>query len=436
MKPGLFRTIALTYGTQLLAMPLSLASSALQARVLGSAGRGQLSVLQTTVGIAVLYLGLGLPSAITYHLASKKVSLDQLKGPLSRYLVFATAALSAILGVLLITGLEPKVLGHGATPRTIALVVALFTLTIHNAWMAAVLSSRRDFGAINRITLVAVAVPVAGYGLALALGTGGLDPLVIAFSVLLSNEFIKAVLYALRVWAPQATTALVESTTHPIRVMIGFSLLAWACDSIQFLTYRLDVWLVSGYHGDSALGQYSLAVTLGEMVWLLASAIAAVFFPHVPTMERSVAIALTCRLAAFSFVASFGLALIGFLLSIPLLPIIFTAQFEPSVQLLGILLIGVVPYSIAKVVGNYLAGSGAMRFSLYSALVSMVVCVTLDLIFIPRFGAIAAAGATATAYCVFTAVIVESFRRREKLSWSDVLRHARTPQKLAPAGGT
>jgi O-antigen/teichoic acid export membrane protein len=383
----------------------------------------------------VLYLGLGLPSAITYHLASKKVSLDQLKGPLARYLGLAVVMLSALLSGLFLLGLHSRVLGHAATPRTIGLVVALFGLTLHNAWMAAVLSSRRDFGAINRITLVAVSVPVAGYGLALALGTGGVDPVLVAFSVLLGNELVKAVLYSLRVWQPGAAGEVVEATTNPIRVMIGFSMLAWACDSIQFLTYRLDVWLVSGYHGDSALGHYSLAVTLGEMVWLLASAIAAVFFPHVPTLERSQAVALTCRLAAFSFVASFGLALVGFLLSIPLLPIIFTAQFEPSVRLLGILLIGVVPYSIAKVVGNYLAGSGAMRFSLYSALVSMVVCVTLDLLFIPRFGALAAAGATATAYVVFTLVIVESFRRREKLGWSDVLRHATTPQKLMAAGG-
>lgn len=427
MRPGLFRSIASTYGTQLFVLPMSLGSSVLQARLLGPEGRGQLSLISATVGVAVLYLGLGLPSALTFHVASNKVSPSQLRRPLALFVMMSLAVLSLSLLALIVAGKSEVVLGGLPLTVTVPAVLGLFSLATHNGWMTAILLGKREFSVINRVTMLGVVVPVSSYAVGLALKPLPLTPAAFAFCVLFATDLLKAALLARRVWSLDAVASTPnQAVLAPLKMMVGYSLLAWACDAIQFLTYRVDVWLVRDARGDAELGHYTLAVTLAEMVWLLSSAMASVLFPHVPGLSRAAATHLTCRLAGFALVASTAIAAAGFGLSIPLLPVLFTSAFSPSVSLLGLLLLGVAPYSVAKIVGNSLAGSGAMRYSLYTAILGMVVCVSLDLLLIPRWGATGAAIATATAYLVFTTVIVSFFRRHAQVPWTTLLRYAIT----------
>jgi O-antigen/teichoic acid export membrane protein len=434
--PSLWRSIAGTYGTQLVVLPMSLVSSVLQTRVLGPEGRGQVSLVQTLVGVAVLYLGLGLPSALTFSIARGQLTPHALKKTLAAFWLAAMGVLGVVIGVIVLSGKREALLGSLSLAITAPTIAALFSLGLHNGWMAAILSGQRQFGFINRVSLFAVFGPTISYAVALMFVPLAFTPAFLAFGVLVGTELVRGLLLALRVWQsnPGSTAPPDSRLLGPLRPLVAYSLLAWACDSIQFLTYRVDVWLVRDARGDAELGHYSLAVTLGEMVWLLASAMATVLFPHVPTLDKAAAVRLTCRLAGFALVASCGFAVAGYLLSIPLLPVLFTPAFEPSTRLLGLLLVGIAPYSVAKIVGNYLAGAGAMRFSLYTALLGMVVCVGLDLILIPRLGAVGAAIATSTAYLVFTLVIVAFFQRQSRVPWADLLRYAvtRLPKSSGP----
>jgi O-antigen/teichoic acid export membrane protein len=248
----------------------------------------------------------------------------------------------------------------------------------------------------------------------------------LAIAIQIAIESLRAVLLASSVWrrslAEEATIPHVDS---PLRLMIEYSLLAYACDAVHFLTYRLDVWVVRAYAGDAQLGHYDLAVRLAELVWLLAGAIAAVLFPSVANMEREDALRTVCRLGMFSVVASTVLALVGWALALVLLPRIFGSAFAPSTALLGVLLLGIVPTSGAKIIGNYLAGTGGMRFSLYSAIVGMIACVSLDFLLIPKRGALGAAIASALTYNIFTVTLFAFFKHSTQLSLPQILRYAR-----------
>jgi O-antigen/teichoic acid export membrane protein len=133
---------------------------------------------------------------------------------------------------------------------------------------------------------------------------------------------------------------------------------------------------------------------------------------------------LSARASALAFVASAVVSAIGFGLAVPLIPALFSKAFAPAVPLLGILLVGIVPFSIAKVWGNYLAGVGAMRLSLAAAIVTMLLTVLLDFTLIPRHGAFGAAIATAAAYLAFTLTIMTLVRRQAAVSILDLLRYA------------
>ena len=413
------RSVAGTYATQLVLLPLMLGASILQARLVGPEGRGQISLLTATSGVAVLYLGFGLSSSLTYHVASQRLDPRTLPGPLAWLLLAQASALAAVLGVLSATGLAPYILGSVPLEFAVPVLFALFTLAQVNSWMAALLSARRDFGYTNLLSLGVVLVPLSAYGAGLRLGVP-IPPAHYAICALLAAEVARALGLGVRLARNERGASAPGGPSASLRVVASYSLLAYACDAIQFLAYRFDVWLVRNCHGDAELGRYSLAVTLGELVWVLATAIATVLFPHIPGLDPRRAAQIAIRIAAIALAATATLSAVGYLLAIPLLPILFSQAFAPSVPLLGVLLLGMVPFSVSKVLGNVVAGLGALRLNLISAIVGMVVCIGLDLLLIPPWGARGAAIATSIAYVAFTVTLVLLFRQRTGMSWAEV----------------
>jgi O-antigen/teichoic acid export membrane protein len=424
-QQSLRNIIAGTYGVQLALLPLAFSTSAMQARFVGPAGRGQLATLLAVASLATLYLAFGVNSAITYFIASGKLSASNLRSALTKLITATSIAFAAILTTIVASGRGARVLGSLPLGASAPAALLLFVLLTHNGMTNAILAGRSEFKRVNVTSLTCAIVNAIAYVLLTALGSGSIPPVFAAIGVQLGVETLRAALLGFFAWSstPEAERAR-PAVDSPLRMMMSYSLLAYACDTVHYLTYRFDVWIVRNYSGDVALGQYDLAVRLGELVWLLSGAIAAVLFPTVANMEREEAIRTTSRLAVFALLASVVLGSVGWALSIPLLPRIFSEAYRPSIQLLGVLLLGIVPTSVGKVVGNYLAGTGGMRFSLYSAIVGMVCCLTLDLVLIPRYGALGAAIASSITYNIFTILLLFFFKRSTGKSWSTLLSFA------------
>lgn len=418
-RPTFLRSALTTYGTQLVLLPLSLGATALQARLIGPAGRGQVSLLVTTVALSTLFLGLGLTGSITFHVSSAKITPRALVGLLSKFLVGAIAVFALVVAGIHALGGGGLLVGSLAPLSAYPVLLALFPLGLVNGWLTAVLAARSAFSSINRVSLFVGLVPISIYGTVLVWGQAS-SPIEFVLGALVAAEVLRCLL--LLAAARVAEQAFPPSAgAEPLRSLISYSALAYACDTIQFVTYRADVWIIRSWRGDAELGHYSLAVTLAELTLLAAGAFSTVLFPRVPTLERTEAIRTTTRVAAFTLVATAFIAVAGFALAVPMIPRLFTEAFRPSISLLGVLLLGVVPMSLAKILGNYFGGTGQLKVNLFGAATGMVVCLTGDLLTIPRYGAFAAAVCTAVAYAVFTTVLAIAFVVRSGQSLSELL---------------
>jgi O-antigen/teichoic acid export membrane protein len=414
------RNVVATYGTQLVLLPLSLTGTAMQARLVGPTGRGQVSLLLATVGISSLVLGLGLNSSIGFHLAAKKTSIAALKRSLPAFWLGIFAAFSALLVAFFLAGGERRLIGTLPTRGGTTALIVLFTLSLAGGWITAILTSHRQFGAVNRAALAAGVLQPAAYGTMLAFqvrAAGGI-PMEAVLTTMVFVEVTRTVLLFVAV-SRIREEAPVQST--PLMGMLRYSLFAYACDVVQFLTYRADVWIIQATRGDEELGRYGLAVSLAELALLAAASFATVLFPYVPTLSPAEAAKTTARVGVLTLGTTAVIAVLGLGLAVPLVPLLFSSAFEASVPLLGVLLIGVVPMSLSKIMGNYFAATGQLGVSLTAALAGMVTCLTGDLLLIPRYGALAAAGCTSVAYWVFTLVMLGFFFRRSPLSPQELL---------------
>ena len=61
----------------------------------------------------------------------------------------------------------------------------------------------------------------------------------------------------------------------PLCGMVRYSLPLFLGNAVQFLNYKLDVYFVNGWLGLQAVGTYTMAVWLSQMLWLLPNAIGA-----------------------------------------------------------------------------------------------------------------------------------------------------------------
>lgn len=397
-----FRAAITTYGTQLAVLPLSLAATAVQARLIGAGGRGQIAVLSAALAMSVLFIGLGLSGSISYHVAAGRFAWAPLRRPLLGAFAGMVAAFAGVVLLIAALGFGSRAFGPVDPVFKYTFLGVMFPLSLANGWRSAWHLGQKNFSAINRATFLAALVPLSGYWVALKLGLPAIPSTLVTLAL---AELVRGAVLALA--RPPTTQAVAQAA--PLHDLLAYSLLAYLCDAVQFLTYRADVWLVEAWRGETELGHYSLAVTLAELALLAATALGTVLFPTVATQSPQEAHQTAAKVARASLGVTLAVGVVGFALAVPLLPRLFTAAFEPSVQLLGVLLIGVVPLGVAKVLGNYFAGRGRLRTNLAAALVGLVVCLTGDVLTIPRLGAVGAAASTAVAYASFCGVLLIAF---------------------------
>lgn len=189
----------------------------------------------------------------------------------------------------------------------------------------------------------------------------------------------------------------------------------------QAANHRLDVFLVVGFVGATALGHYAVAFGMVEMLWQIPFAVGTVLFPKIAALDAEAnaeTAATTCRRALFivllgvlAFLAS-GRFLIGTL---------YGAEFLPGLTAFYILAPSALFYTVHRVLSSALAARGMPEASLYGGLASFPVTIGLGLLLIPAIGIEGAAIASISAYAVNAAVILLIFLRVTGRSMLDVL---------------
>lgn len=190
---------------------------------------------------------------------------------------------------------------------------------------------------------------------------------------------------------------------------------------LQEFTYKLDMFIVNFYLGVSSVGIYSIAVSVGQLLWHFSDAVGNVLFPSVVDKDEAASntmIASVCRKTLIVTVAGAILILWG---SSYIVPFLFGKSFVPSVLPLIILLPGIVAISVHKVLIYGLLGRGYPHYMSYSGMISIVLTVILDILLIPKYGVEGAAVASTISYFACTFFTVFWFMEISGMSAREVL---------------
>src|SRR5215207_5397335 len=388
-----------TLGTSIILIPIGIASSVLIARAIGPGGKGAFDLIIATSTLLLTALGLSLPAGVTYEVARGEVNTRAL----ALRLVLIAAAQAVICAIILMTlvrfGRASYFLPAQGQRWWIPAVAAYLFLEMLASHWRAILVGRQEITKSNHCELLA---RITQFLLLFALaGLLFLNGRQVTITVLFAVVFTISVLLNIVLLRALRPAFAAGGTRNPLRGAFSFALPCYLGNLTQFLNYRLDLFILGVLAGYASVGRYTLAVSLGQLIWLLSSSAASVLLPKIAASEGSTdAVQNTNRLNRLILWASIGSALLLGVAASQAIPLLYGEAFRPSFLALVLILPGIAVFSTVNILAAYLAGIGQPRLNLAVAVVALFVTISLDLYLIPKFDIVGASLASTASYSV------------------------------------
>lgn len=390
------------FGGQVFLRGVTVLTGIILARSLGPAGKGAYALIWLVPFMVALFGGFGLGSAHVFMLGKKRCSIDEVAG---NSLVFAFISGFTLLAFFLV-GFEwfAANLLENVDPKLVllaAFTVPIFILVDYSRNLLLAAGQITQFNILGVIDELLLLVFVGGW---LLIGQFGL-PLVVSVKVV-------AVIArgALGFWyMKKQTIERARVNLALFKQSFSYGLRVYLANVMQFFNYRLDLFIISYFLGLASTGQYSVSAGLASLVWFIPQSVGVALFPRISaatTAEANRETPVICRQTVLiTLVGAAVLAALGR----PLIIMLFGEQFAPAFTPFLLLLPGTVFFAIPKVINSDLLGRGHPFISTFSAGISLVATILLDLLLIPRWGINGAAVASSAAYALYAVIMVISF---------------------------
>jgi len=408
---GTIRVLSARIGSLLLGVGISV----ILARFLGPEGKGlySLAMLLPTMIVALINLGVG-PSTV-YHVARKEFSAGEAFGSnLGLAVVIGTVGMG--IGAIAVSGFSSRIL-PGVPQIYLYGVLLLVPLQLAYTYLLFVFHGIQDFRCYSWITLLHSALGLALSLVVLVVFKRGVAGALLAAGSASLGAVLVQLFIVRRTW--RVSFGISREYAKKI---LSYGWKAHLANIVRFLNYRIDMLLVNGYLGATAVGLYSVGVGLVEKLWLIPNAASTVLYPRISAeTDEDKRKRLTPLVTRTTLWLTAVAAAVLVALCRPIIVFLYSDAYVGSVQAAQALLIGIVAMAASKPLANDLAGRGRPMLNTYISLVTLLTNVVLNLILIPRFAIIGAAWASTASYSATFFVRLVVYCRISRGSWTTVV---------------
>ena len=414
-RGSFFLNVNVVFFSQILIYGLAFLFRVVLARGLGDEGLGTYALffLSILIASAVGNLGVGLGSI--YFLNKGDHSLRELFSN-SVFTIAVVAVLSGIVVTAYAFAVDDEAFVSGRAywlyAPTVPVMVAYILLT-------ALLHGSSRF-----LALAAVGVTHGLASLLIATGLFYFDALDLFGAILAwMGAFALADVVALALVGVRNIdlSSVIRPRWGVLRRQVGYGAQGQLSNVAQLFNYRFDQYLVAAFVARASVGHYAVAVSVGESVWWLSSAVAMVLLPRLTSLDKERADELTPVVSRNTLLVSAAGALVIVGVSPLAIPILFGSEFRPAVTPLILLTPGLVAISATRVLSSYLFSRGKVIYNTYTTVITLVATLILDLILIPALEVNGAAIASSIAYSLALVITIWFYRRIAKATLRELL---------------
>lgn len=381
---------ALTLASQMFALGANVVIGVLIARTLGAAGKGVLSVVQQTVGIALVVANLGVSTSNIYYLSRREVSPGVATGNLLALGAVVTVAVGVPM-LLLLSG--PLAVLPVIRPHLALIAIASFATGLVLAWFGSVVVGLRGLrpqavtGVVtSATTLVLVFVLTRVTSLSVA-------------GVVLAGVFGTLAGIVTMAWWARGRIGRISVDTTVMRATARHSLKVHMSGLADYLHLRQDILLLGWLAGASAVGLYSVGVSFAELAWYIPNAVGLAIQAQGARVSHESALDFAARGLRVSVLITAVVAA-GLSLVVPwVLPALFGEAFRSSIDIFYLLLPGAALNGLATVMLYYQISRGLVYWRV--SLAAMVANIAGNVVLVPLLGAPGAAVASSLSYVLY-----------------------------------
>jgi O-antigen/teichoic acid export membrane protein len=379
----------------------------LLARTLGPDGRGVVAALLAPLALANLMFTLGVPDALTYFVARKRLT-----GKQAFQIALGGGLICAALACSLLTITAPYLF---RTQRQLLfpfrLLLLTLPVTLGFSAIRGIAQGRQQFSLVNREQTFGALVR-----LSLLIGLAAihvLTPLKAVWVTVVSG--VAGSMFLLRaLWSGGSTVINNDDAATVARYASSAALGTFG----SLIVIRLDQVLMVSLTNHAELAYYSVAASLAELPLFMVSAIRDVAFSAAAERDDSKIIARSCRLT----IAAIGMMCIAGCLLTPIaVPVLFGKKFAPAVWMMEVLLLGTLGRAVTTVVGVGLMARGSAWLRASIQLGGAVITALLLFALVPKWGGMGAAWVTSFTYVVLAAASAIAYVRSARLSFRECL---------------
>lgn len=394
------RRVALNSGARLAAVVGLAAATVFVGRIGGPEAVGAYALLRMLPGLVGVLAVAGLPGALAYFLAEPRRGNPHL-WPTVLVVALAGAALGTVSWCLAAPLLR-RAFFPDASPAVVVLagatVATQLLLTVGKTALQG-LDDRRGGDAVIAAEELAfvpcylVLLPLSGHGdLTLVLGLALADLGVAAAAWRRVGVDVRAATgRPFRPWRGGVSPRL-------RREIVGYGLRGQIGGVVALLNLRLDFAILGAMAGPAVLGTYAVASKYAELLRLPGTALTWVSYPSLARLTPTGAARHARRLALPALGAVWLLGIPLFVLTGPLIGLMYGGGFADAVPQARVLFAGMLLAGGAGVASGYLYARGRPGLNSIAMGVGLVLTVVLDVALIPAHGAMGAAWASTAAY--------------------------------------
>ena len=394
----MLKKIINTFTTNVVIAILNLLIAIVVSQYLGAAGKGQQSILITTITFVLLVCNI-LGGASLVYLVPR---YDNFKIVAPSYIWTALVCIVLYFLIGIFQDIAPVYGFH------ICLLTLISSFTAINTM---ILLGREKIAAKNLIAVIQTVVLILSLlFMFLVLGQKTIESYIISLYIAFTAAFVISSLYIIKYM--NVVSGAQSSFTKVLKDMFHYGFLNQLSHITQLLSFRLSYYILLLYLGKDSVGIYSNAVALVESVWLISKSIATVQYARIANSDNETYNqALTQKLLRSALLVSFIV-----LLPMALLPSIFyKTLFGPEFGSVNILIMilspGVFFYNFSLIIGHYFSGKGRYHINTIASAIGFVVTVGFCWLLIPLLGIYGAAIAAVLSFVTTSGYVLYVFMK-------------------------
>jgi len=410
------------FGVNIILLPLGIATSVLIAHTVGPTGKGSLDLIVATAALLGMVLSLSLPQGVTFVVAQGQVAANVIASQLVVVSLLQALVALLVLSVLWFTDYFQLFLPNWGLWIIGGVVLYVWVELITKFW-AAIHTGQQQIAVVNNSEFIGRMTQFVG--LFILFGVLYLSGKQLSVGFLFLAALVASALISLLLFASLGFKFQFSRDLTGLKGAAAFALPCYAANVAQFLNYKLDVFVVGFFAGTASVGRYTLAVSLGQLLWLMSNSVASVLLPKIAastaSSDEGAGIRHTARVTRLTLWATALCGLALGVLGTQVIPLVYGEPFRPSVAALIWILPGIVIFSVANVLAAYIAGIGKPRLNLLVSSISLIVTIALDLALIPKFNIVGAAIASSVSYTLSAVLLIAFFSRETGASLREIL---------------